>query len=84
MLAKVGGFVLMGTNGNTNNSFLDIAQIVSLYIGFLNLYENREQSAHNDVSAANDRQATYLLEELGRRFDEQNQVLKEILEAVKK
>lgn len=74
----------MDINGNTNNNIFDIAQIVSLYIGLLNLYENREQSAHNDVSSANDRQAAYLLEELGNKFDEQNKMLKQILEAVKK
>ena len=31
-----------------------------------------------------DRQAAYLLEELGRKFDEQNKTLEEILKAVKK
>lgn len=74
----------MDINGNTNNNIFDISQILSLYIGLLNLYENREQSAHNDVSAANDKQAAYLLEELGRKFDEQNAMLEEILKAVKK
>lgn len=44
--------------------------------------ENREQSAHNDVSVANDKQAQFLLEELGRKFEEQNQMLREILEGL--
>lgn len=64
--------------------FADLLAVWSLLLGYENLAENREQSAHNDVSAANDRQAAYLLEELGRKFDEQNAMLKEILEAVKK
>lgn len=51
----------------------------SLSLGYENLYENREQSRHNDVSAANDKQAQYLLEELGRKFDEQNAMLNEII-----
>lgn len=65
-----------------NEKLFDIVQLASFYIGILNLYENRQQSEHNDVQAANDKQAQYLLEELGRKFDEQNQMLKEILEKV--
>lgn len=51
----------------------------SLLLGYENLYENRDQSRHNDVSAANDKQAAYMLEELGRKFDEQNVMLNDIL-----
>lgn len=63
---------------------LDILTVASFLLGYENLIENRQQSAHNDVSAANDKQAQYLLEELGRKFDEQNAMLKKILEAVTK
>lgn len=62
---------------------IGIFDIISLYIALTNLSENRQQSAQNDVSAANDKQAQYLLEELGRRFEEQNEMLREILKAVK-
>lgn len=41
------------------------------------MQENRIQSAQNDVQAANDRQAHYLLQEINRRFDEQNNILEE-------
>lgn len=65
--------------------------LLSLYLGVRNLTENEQQSDAQlkilqqiDVGAANDKQAAYLLEELGRKFDEQNQMLKQILEAVKK
>lgn len=65
--------------------------LLSLYLGVRNLTENEQQSDAQlkilqqiDVGAANDRQAAYLLEELGRKFDEQNQMLKQISEAVKK
>lgn len=65
--------------------------IVSLYLGVKNLEENEQQSAQtlkllrdNDVQSANDRQAAFLLAELGRKFDEQNKMLKQILEAVTK
>lgn len=61
---------------------LDIITVMSFALGYENLIENRQQSAHNDVSAANDTQAKYLLEELGRKFDEQNKILNKILEVV--
>lgn len=76
---------------NNGLEFADALAILSLYLGVLNLSENESQSdaqlkilRQNDVCAANDRQAAYLLEELGRKFDEQNSMLKQILEAVKK
>lgn len=79
----------MDITGNTrmnNNGFFDIGifDIISLYIALTNLSENRQQSAHNDVSAANDKQAKLLLDELGRKFEEQNTMLREILEVVKR
>ena len=71
--------------------FADLLAIYSIYLGSRNLVENEQQSDQQlkilrriDVGAANDRQAAYLLEELGRKFEEQNKMLKEILEAVKK
>ena len=71
--------------------FADWLGIVSLYLGVRNLSENEQQSdaqlkilRQNDVKSANDRQAAYLLEELGQKFDEQNKMLEEILKAVKK
>lgn len=44
-----------------------------------NLNENREQSAHNDVQTANDKQAEYLLREINTRFEQQNEMLLEIM-----
>lgn len=71
----------MGENGLKG---LDILTVASFLLGCENLMENRQQSAQNDVAAANDKQAEYLLRELSGRFEEQNAMLKEILEAVKK
>ena len=65
-------------------SALDALTVLSFLLGYENLMENREQSRQNDVSAANDKQAEYLLEELGRKFDEQNAMLRKILEALGK
>lgn len=58
---------------------LDALGLFSIYLAILNLQENREQSAHNDVASANDKQAQYLLSEIDRKFEEQNEMLKKIL-----
>lgn len=63
---------------------LDLLTIVSLIIGYENLIENRSQSAHNDVNASNSQQAKFLLQEIYRKFDEQNVMLREILDEVRK
>lgn len=67
----------------------DFLALVSLYLNVRNLTENEQQSdqqlrilRQNDVQSSNDRQAEYLLSELGLKFDEQNEMLKKILEAV--
>ena len=65
-------------------SALDALAVLSFLLGYENLMENREQSRQNDVSAANDKQAKYLLEELGKKFDDQNTMLRKILEALGK
>lgn len=74
----------MEGNNRQQYSLLDIISFASFLLGYENLIENREQSKHNDVSSANDAQAKYLLEELGRKFDEQNAMLKEILDKLNK
>lgn len=61
---------------------LDVLAVASFLLGYENLIENRQQSAHNDVSAANDKQAAYMLEELTKKFDEQNEMLRKILEVI--
>ena len=60
-----------------NNELINLINILSLVVGLQNMQENRLQSAKNDVQAANDRQAEYLLNEITRRFDEQNKILEE-------
>lgn len=55
--------------------FSNAINLLALALGIENLQENRAQSAHNDVQAANDRQAEYLLAELNKKFDEQNAIL---------
>lgn len=62
-----------------NQNFMNAVDIAALLIGILNMLENEQQSAYNDVHSANDKQARFLLEELGKKFDEQNKILKDIL-----
>ena len=61
------------TNGQIDA--LDALSIASFLLGYENLIENRQQSAQNDVSAANDKQASYLLSEIGKRLDAQDRTL---------
>lgn len=57
---------------------MDVISILSLALGYENLLENRQQSAQNDIGAANDAQAKFMLEEINGRFEDQNKVLVEI------
>ena len=67
-----------------DNNNGDLLNIVSILIGLQNLQENREQSEHNDIQSANDNQTKFLLDELKKQFDEQNKMLNEILQILKK
>lgn len=60
--------------------FIDLISILSLMLGYENLIENREQSKQNDISAANDAQAKFLLKNIDDKFEEQNQMLKQLLD----
>lgn len=71
------------TNGN-GIEFADFLGIVSLWVGLENMAENRQQSAQNDVGAANDKQASYLLSEIGKRLDRQDRTLESILEKLER
>ena len=64
-------------NSYDNNALLNAINVLSMVIGLKNLEENREQSRHNDVKAANDQQAEYLLQDIHQEFERQNQILAE-------
>lgn len=70
------------TNGGSIE-FADLLGIISLWVGLENMQENRQQSAQNDVGAANDKQASYLLAEIGKRLDRQDKTLERILQKLK-
>lgn len=71
-------------NQQYQDNYMNAVDILALLIGIQNLCENRQQSAQNDVNAANEREARYLLDELGKRLDEQDAMLKEILRRLNK
>lgn len=78
-------------NQKNGIEFADFLGLASLYLGAKNLVENEQQSDAQlkilqqiDIGAANDNQATYLLQELSKKFDEQNAMLEKILKAVEK
>lgn len=63
---------------------LDMLGVASFLLGVENLMENRQQSAQNDVNAANDKQASYLLSEIGKRLDRQDRTLEAILDKLER
>lgn len=63
-----------------NNQNIDFLQLFSIYLGYQNLIENREQSAHNDIEKANQEQAEFLLNKFSEQFEEQNKLLYKILD----
>ena len=69
---------------NQNNDLINLINVLSFVIGYSNLNENRQQSDRNDVQAANKAQAKYLLNEINRRFDEQNRMLERLIELMEK
>ena len=68
---------------NGNNGELDILSLISIILGYSNLIENRQQSAHNDVEKQNEKQAKQLLDDIHKQFDFQNKLLHQILNILK-
>lgn len=69
---------------NRQFDVIDAISVASFLLGIENLNENRAQSAQNDVNAANDKQASYLLSEIGKRLDRQDRTLEAILEKLER
>lgn len=74
---------MFNQNQQYQDNFMNAIDILALLIGIQNLSENRQQSAQNDVHSANQEQAEMLLSALGKRLDEQDSMLKEILTLLK-
>lgn len=63
-----------------NQNFMNAVDLAALLIGIVNLQENRQQTAYNDVNAANELEARYILEQVNKRLDAQDAMLSKILE----
>lgn len=61
-------------NDNNQNNADDLLNIISVVIGYQNLMENRQQSAHNDIEKHNQKQAKTILDDLHEKFEEQNKI----------
>lgn len=67
--------------------FADLLAVYSIYLGTRNLIENEQQSdaqlkilRQNDITAANDKQAAYILADINAKFDEQNAMIRKIMD----
>lgn len=68
---------------NNENNADNLLNVISILIGYQNLMENRQQSAHNDIEKHNQKQAKIILDDLHAKFEEQNHLLQEILNILK-
>lgn len=62
-------------NGNGEDKEIDILNLISIVLGYSNLIENREQSAHNDIEKHNRQQEKNILDDLHQHFEKQNELL---------
>lgn len=60
---------------DTENGTSGLLDVISIMLGYQNLVENRQQSAHNDVEKNNQKQAKMILDDLHAKFEEQNKTL---------
>lgn len=60
-----------------NQNYSDLLNALSLILAVENLKQNEAQSQYNDVHRANDEQAELLLNNINKRFAEQNYILRE-------
>lgn len=62
-------------NGNNGNNDVDILSLIGVMLGYSNLIENRQQSAHNDIEKHNQQQEKHILDDLHKQFEIQNDLL---------
>ena len=60
---------------NGNDGELDILSVIGILLGYSNLIENRQQSAHNDIEKHNQEQEKHILDDLHWHFERQNELL---------
>jgi hypothetical protein len=62
-------------NGNGGDGEVDLLSIIGIILGYSNLIENRQQSAHNDIEKHNQEQEKHILDDLHQQFEKQNELL---------
>lgn len=67
---------------NEQQNYGNFLGALGVILNVLNLIQNEQQTAYNDVHAANDEQAERLLTEINARFDELNNKLDRLLGAM--
>ena len=70
----------MGSGDNGEFTFLDILSIMSFWIGLMNLGENLNQGDKQDIQSDLSSKADLLLKEIHRHLEQQDMLLKQILE----
>ena len=63
-----------------NDDFIDTLSVVSFIIGLMNYQENLSQSDKDDIIHKSSEDAERILERLEKDLEEQNEMLREILE----
>lgn len=58
-----------------NNGEIDFLSLVGIILGYSNLIENRQQSAHNDIEKHNQAQEKHILDDIHKQFERQNELL---------
>lgn len=62
-------------NGNGGDGEVDLLSVIGIILGYSNLIENRQQSAHNDIEKHNQEQEKHILDDLHEHFERQNELL---------
>ena len=66
-----------------NNDLLDILTYLQLAISFANYQQNLQQSNNNDIMYSLDQKTNILIERLQQDLEEQNKMLRQILDKLK-
>lgn len=73
----------LGSGDQGEFTFLDIIALMSFFIGVINLDENLTQSDKDDLQETLSQKADLLLQEIHGHLQEQDALLKKILEEMK-
>ena len=67
-----------------NDDFLDALAVVSFFVGIANYDENLSQSDKDDIMQALDKKTTNILERLENDIEQQNEILMDIQDRLKR